>query len=119
MKVESEPLSVPKLHGLRVRCSAFPHVHRCSQVQVTVLRVPPWTVLDVGELQLKLQLVAWAGIPPSPAPGVGVVHSTWVEASGFLVVTLSRMAIRSRLRRALPRKPPTSTATLKSPISGG
>jgi len=45
-----------KLPGLRVRCSAFSHVHGCSPVLVAVLRVPPWTLLDVGELQLKLQL---------------------------------------------------------------
>ncbi len=42
--------------GLRVRCSASLHVHRRSPVQVTARRIPPWTVLDAGELQLKLQL---------------------------------------------------------------
>jgi hypothetical protein len=42
--------------GLRVRCPAFPHAHQRPLVQVTVRRVPPWTVLDAGELQLKLQL---------------------------------------------------------------
>ena len=42
--------------GLRVRCSAYPNVHWRTSVQVTVVCVPPWTVLDLGELQLKLQL---------------------------------------------------------------
>jgi hypothetical protein len=42
--------------GLRVRCSAFPHVHWCPSVQVIVLHEPPWTAVDAGELQLKLQL---------------------------------------------------------------
>jgi len=42
--------------GLRVRCSAYQHVHLRTPVQVTVMHVPPWTVVDAGELQLKLQL---------------------------------------------------------------
>ena len=46
----------PETCGLRVRCSAYPHVHRRTSVQVTVVHVLPWTVLDTGELQLKLQL---------------------------------------------------------------
>jgi len=51
--------SVPvRTRGLRVRCSAFPHVHQRPSTQVAVLRVPRWTVLDAGELQLKLQLRA-------------------------------------------------------------
>jgi len=48
-----EPSTRP--NGLRVRCPAFPHVHRRPPVQVTVAGGPPWTVLDAGELQLKLQ----------------------------------------------------------------
>jgi hypothetical protein len=105
--------------GLRVRCSAFPHVHRRSQVQVTVLRVPPWTLLDVGELQLKLQLAAWAGIPPSPAPGVGVMHSTLVEASGFFGSHSSRAwRIRSRLRRAHATKTLNCTNSISALACG-
>ena len=46
----------PGICGLRVRCSAYPNVHWRTPVQVTVVRVPRWTVLDLGELQLKLQL---------------------------------------------------------------
>jgi hypothetical protein len=46
----------PRTRGLRVRCSAYPHVHRRTPVQVPVVHVPLWTVLDLGELQLKLQL---------------------------------------------------------------
>ena len=46
----------PETCGLRVRCSAYPHVHRRTPAQVTAVRVPPWTALDLGELQLKLQL---------------------------------------------------------------
>lgn len=46
--------------GLRVRCSASLHVHRRSPVQVTALGVPAWTVPDVGELQLKLQLTLFS-----------------------------------------------------------
>src|SRR6266702_3251465 len=44
--------------GLKVRCPVSPHVHRRPFVQVTALSEPPWNVLDVGELQLKLQLSA-------------------------------------------------------------
>jgi|SRR5215472_7505429 len=42
--------------GLRVRCSAYSHVHGRPPVQVTSLRGPRWTVLDAGELQLELQV---------------------------------------------------------------
>jgi hypothetical protein len=52
----------PRTRGLRVRCSVYPHVHRRTPAQVTVVCIPPWTVLDSGELQLKLQLsLALAG----------------------------------------------------------
>jgi hypothetical protein len=38
-----------------IRCSAFPGVHRRPPAQVTGGRASPWTVLDAGELQPKLQ----------------------------------------------------------------
>ena len=55
----------PRTRGLRVRYSAFPHVHRRPPVQVTVRRGPPWMVLDAGELQRKLQLRLRARIWPT------------------------------------------------------
>jgi hypothetical protein len=53
----------PNPRILRVRCSAFPHVHRRPPIQVTCLYEPPWTVLDAGELQLKLQRGLLRGNP--------------------------------------------------------
>ncbi len=41
---------VQRTRGLRA------HVHPRSPVQVSAVCVPPWTILDTGELQLKLQL---------------------------------------------------------------
>ena len=41
---------------IKSRCSAYPNVHRRTPAQVSVVHVPPWTALDLGELQLKLQL---------------------------------------------------------------
>jgi hypothetical protein len=46
--------------GLRVRCSACPHVHRHTPPQVTRTAEPPWIPLEQGELQLKLQLTGRA-----------------------------------------------------------
>jgi hypothetical protein len=46
----------PRIGGLRVRCSAYPNLHWRTSVQVTVVCVPPWTVLDLGELQLQLEV---------------------------------------------------------------
>jgi hypothetical protein len=65
----------PRTRGLGVRCSAFPHVHRRPPVQVTVVCEPPWTVLDAGELQRKLQLRLPARGRPPPTSGAGIPAS--------------------------------------------
>jgi hypothetical protein len=77
-----------RTRGLRVRCSAFPHVHRRPPVQVTVVGVPPWTVLDAGELQRKLQRRLAARIrvglvdgPPPCLPRAGHSLGSWRMAS--------------------------------------
>jgi hypothetical protein len=64
--------------GLRVRCSAYPNVHRRTSVQVTARHGSRWTALDLGELQLKLQLEPGTGrASSSPAnagePGTALV----------------------------------------------
>ena len=101
--------------GLRVRCSAYPNVHRRIPVQVTAVRVPPWTALDLGELQLKLQLEPDTGRVRSPEPssfGCGRLRK-FAHCPVFLI--LIDVPSTGLDLSALSR----SRSTMASPLSNG
>ncbi len=54
-------------------------------MQVTALRAPPWTVLDAGELQLKLQL--------SPFDPVAHTDSATAHADAAIVHPLPQIGV--------------------------
>src|SRR5689334_5825858 len=104
--------------GLRVRFSAFPHVHQRPPVQVTARRVPRWTILDAGELQLKLQRRLPApNLADAVGTRVGVPRAQAEDADGGSAepeVPVKGDQCASHLKQQRPATAPVTTEGVPS-----